>query len=229
MDTIKIVLMIIAVVGVVVLGILELWTIFKGRSVWKEVADRFGFSQKTTGKHADKRMRGTHRGVELSLRGRTDYEEVGRGIKKSRHPRYFTVFRARLGDRWEGKVEVLPRDRPSITPGPSTQITGYDAFDKQYEVGGRVPEQLAIALQDAEALRALQRLKNTFGDFQIVDGQIFVEVEKRFTSKEQFVSFIEELVAAALGLREAAKRAEEAMERPETAVDEFQESESAMW
>lgn len=229
METIKIALMIIALLGVVVIGILELWKIFKGASTWRKVAEHYGFARQEGGKHADKRMRGTHRGVELSMRGRTDYEEVGSGIKKSRLPRYFTVFRARLGGSWENDVEVLPRDRPLTVADPSAQVTGYGAFDTQYEVGGRIPEDLVVALQDREALRALRRLKNTFGDFQIVNGQIIVEVEKRFTSKGQFVGFIDELVEAAIGLREASRRAEEVMETSETALDEFQQSESAMW
>lgn len=231
METFQFVLMAIALLGVVLIAVLELWAKFKGGSVWKAVAQRCGFSHRGSNKHDEKRMSGTHRGVEVWIRGRTDAERNENMIHSYTHYRYFTVFRAALDDVWDCGICIRPRSVNPDGGGKADSPVDFDAFDDAFEISGQPSDLVVYALRQPAALDGLRTLRETFGEFEITNGRISAQLEKRLTSKVQFIRLIDELVGAAESLNRATETARLSDEKEPLQMKEMQSSDepSPVW
>lgn len=218
LDTIELVMLGVAVVGVFALVVIEIW---KGRQVprvWDEVAQRLGVDADTSGSFHELRVRGTIDEIPVRIRGRR--EQIQRSGYGHSQVLYYLVIRAKLHAHLES-VDIRPRESTYIAVGGNEGGVGYRGFDEHFELTGSPPSDVREMLSDPPLCRKLTSLAEQFERFEIVQGWLTVQKEPgRITDADRICELVEEIIAVARQFHQACDNAQKPAQLPPAATDQ---------
>ncbi len=200
MGDILLMVLLVSVVAIVIGGSV-FWS-QKVSDAWQEAAGRLGLEFAGGSFMIDPTIRGELRGVSIEVL----LHRRRRGTGKNRRTQYFTEFNAYLAPDWMCGMRITERgftDKVVEFFGGEDIAIGHDGFDEEFRVRGSVSDKAKEALRQTGPRAALQRLVNTFNQFEVDGERIQTRMKGRISNANAMTRHISAVVDAADELNDA--------------------------